>query len=291
MRQTSTGFLFGWIFYLPLFVLGMPFEVFVTVNAIDLIYQFWVHTQHIRRLGWMEKIFVTPSNHRVHHAQNEVYIDRNYGGILIIWDRMFGTFQEELAAEPVTFGVRKPLRSWNPFWANLQVYAYLWFDAVRTAHWKDKIGIWFRRTGWRPADVDVKYPKKSCSPQSFEKFDPPLGGSVRRYLVFQYLAVILSVLWIGTRFAQEGALPVLLPCILLWATLYGIGLVSERRSFAMRYELARLIVILPTGVLLMEQTANGNTLLLLLIYVAPSLVLLALTSARKGPAPEVHQGS
>jgi sterol desaturase/sphingolipid hydroxylase (fatty acid hydroxylase superfamily) len=78
LRQTSTGFLFNWIFYLPLFILGMPLEVFVTANAIDLIYQFWVHTQHIHKLGWLDRIFVTPSNHRVHHAQNQIYIDRNY---------------------------------------------------------------------------------------------------------------------------------------------------------------------------------------------------------------------
>ena len=125
LRQTSTGFLYTWVFYLPLFLLGMPFEVFVTVNALDLIYQFWVHTQLINKLGWADRILVTPSNHRVHHAQNEIYIDRNYGGILILWDRLFGTFQEELDDEPMVFGVRKPLANWNPFWANLQVYDYL----------------------------------------------------------------------------------------------------------------------------------------------------------------------
>ena len=106
LRQTSTSFLFSWIFYLPLFIFGMPLKVYAVVGALDLIYQFWVHTQHIRRLGWMEKVFVTPSNHRVHHAQNEIYIDRNYGGIFIIWDRLFGTFQDELDREPVVFGVR-----------------------------------------------------------------------------------------------------------------------------------------------------------------------------------------
>ncbi|MGB5579873.1 MAG: sterol desaturase family protein, partial [Woeseia sp.] len=90
LRQTSSGFLLGWIFYLPLFVIGLPLEVVVAVNAVDLIYQFWVHTQHIGKLGWVDRVFVTPSNHRVHHAQNEIYIDKNYGGILIIWDRLFG---------------------------------------------------------------------------------------------------------------------------------------------------------------------------------------------------------
>ncbi len=140
LRQPSTGFLFGWIFYLPLFVIGFPVEVLVTVNAVNLIYQFWVHTQFVRRMGVLDRILVTPSNHRVHHAQNARYIDKNYGGMLILWDRMFGTFADEREDEPVIFGVRKPLANWNPFWANLQVYDYLLFDALRTARWKDKLG-------------------------------------------------------------------------------------------------------------------------------------------------------
>ena len=180
LRQSSSDFLFGWIFFLPLFVIGFPLEVIITVNAIDLIYQFWVHTRHIDRLGWYDRVFVSPSNHRVHHAQNERYIDKNYGGILILWDRLFGTFEEESDDEPVVFGVRKPLANWNPFWANVQVYAYLWFDALRTRRWRDKIGIWFRRTGWRPADVEAQYPKTNTPIAEFRKFDPvitPAGSA------------------------------------------------------------------------------------------------------------------
>ncbi|MGI9262144.1 MAG: sterol desaturase family protein [Woeseiaceae bacterium] len=247
LRQTSTGFLFTWIFYLPLFLLGMPFEVFVTVNALDLIYQFWVHTRHINKMGWLDRILVTPSNHRVHHAQNEVYIDRNYGGILILWDRLFGTFQEELDTEPVIFGVRKPLANWNPFWANLQVYDYLWFDAVRTEHWRDKLGIWFRRTGWRPDDVAEAYPKQTADLESFRKFDPPVDHSTRRYVVLQFLFAAFAVLWIGGVFARDGAVAVVLPCVLLWAALYGIGLVSEGRAGFRQFELIRLLVLTPLG--------------------------------------------
>jgi sterol desaturase/sphingolipid hydroxylase (fatty acid hydroxylase superfamily) len=247
LRQTSTSFLFNWIFYVPLFLLGMPFEVFLTANAIDLIYQFWVHTQHIRKLGWLDRVFVTPSNHRVHHAQNDIYIDKNYGGILILWDRIFGTFQEELDAEPVVFGVRKPLASWNPFWANIQVYNYLWFDAVRAGRWRDKLGIWFRRTGWRPADVEAQYPKKSSNIAAFEKFNPPVGNAMRRYLAWQFVVAALGILWIGTVFAESGAKSVLLPCALLWSTLYSFGLLSESRTWAGRFELLRLTVIVPLG--------------------------------------------
>jgi len=155
LRQTSTGFLFGWIFYVPLFLIGFPLEILLTVNGVNLIYQFWVHTQLVKRMGILDGILVTPSNHRVHHAQNERYIDKNYGGMLILWDRMFGTFEDERADEPVIFGVRKPLANWDPIRANLQVYEYLLFDARNAQSWKDKLSIWFRRTGWRPADVSV----------------------------------------------------------------------------------------------------------------------------------------
>jgi hypothetical protein len=95
----------------------------------------WQGAEDVTISGWTSSpwpFLVTPSNHRVHHAQNDRYIDKNYGGILILWDRMFGTFEDEREDDPVVFGVRKPLANWNPFWADLQVYDYLLFDAVRT---------------------------------------------------------------------------------------------------------------------------------------------------------------
>lgn len=288
LRQTSTGFLFGWVFYLPLFIFGLPIEVVATANAIDLIYQFWVHTQHIGRLGWLDRVFVTPSNHRVHHAQNEIYIDRNYGGILILWDRLFGTFQEELDEEPVIYGVRKPLASWNPFWANLQVYAYLWFDAVRTRRWRDKIGIWFRRTGWRPDDVERRWPKAAVDLDGFERYDPPLAAGVRRYVLGQFVAAVAAVLWIGLLFAREGAIAVILPCTALWATLYTLGLLSDGRAYANRFELLRLLVVMPicvAGLLITGVTAAPAAVAAAATasYVGVSLCLLWLSTRRAGP--------
>ena len=132
LRQTSSGFLLGWIFYLPLAVAGVPPLVFGVVALIDLLYQFWVHTQQVGKLGWFDRWFCSPSNHRAHHGVNERYLDKNYGGILILWDRLFGSFVEEDEREPVVYGTRAPLRSFNPLWANLQVYRDLWLDSWRT---------------------------------------------------------------------------------------------------------------------------------------------------------------
>ncbi|MFQ5549370.1 MAG: sterol desaturase family protein [Woeseia sp.] len=257
LRQTSTGFLFNWIFFLPLFLLGFPVEVLATVNGIDLIYQFWVHTRHVGRLGWLDRIVVTPSNHRVHHAQNERYIDRNYGGILILWDRLFGSFQQELDSDPVVFGVRKPLANWNPFWANVQVYAYLWFDAVRTKRWSDRLGIWFRRTGWRPADVDALFPKRKTDLASFKKFDPEISTAARRYALAQFLLAVAGVLAIARMYAEQGAYAVLVPCLLLCATLYTLGFLIEARPCAGRLEFVRLVIVVPLCVAAIDNSRQA----------------------------------
>ena len=111
LRQTSSGWLADWLFYLPMAVLGVPPLVFGVVALVDLLYQYWVHTQHIGKLGWFDRWFCAPSNHRVHHAVNERYLDKNYGGILIVWDRLFGSFAEEDPREPCVYGTRAPLRS------------------------------------------------------------------------------------------------------------------------------------------------------------------------------------
>jgi hypothetical protein len=223
--------------------------VLVTVNAVNLIYQFWVHTQVVRRMGVLDRIIVTPSNHRVHHAQNERYIDKNYGGMLILWDRMFGTFEDEREDDPVIFGVRKPLASWNPFWANLQVYDYLLFDARHARRWRDKLGIWFRRTGWRPADVEARFPKRRADLTDFEKFDPPVTAAMKRYVLAQFGVAIAATLGIAFLFAVSGPLAVLLPCVLLWALLYTLGILNEGRPHAASFERVRLLVIVPAGML------------------------------------------
>src|ERR1700754_1575761 len=159
LRQTGSGFLLGWLFYLPLAIVGVPVEVFAVVALIDLLYQFWIHTGQIRKLGWVDRVFASPSNHRAHHAVNDRYLDRNYGGILILWDRMFGSFVEEDDRDPPVYGTRSPLRSFNPLWANAEVYWATALDAWHARRWRDKLQVWLRPPGWRPADVAARFPK------------------------------------------------------------------------------------------------------------------------------------
>lgn len=175
LRQTSSGFLLSWLFYLPMAVLGFPPLVFGIVALIDLLYQYWVHTQQIGKLGWFDRWFCAPSNHRVHHAVNDKYVDRNYGGIFIVWDRIFGSFEPEDDAEPCVYGTRSPLRSWNPLWANLQVYADLAHDSWHAERWMDKLRVWFKPPGWRPADVAARFPKPAFDLRAVQRYEPPLS--------------------------------------------------------------------------------------------------------------------
>jgi len=240
LRQTSTGFLLSWIFYLPMAVFGVPLLVFVSVAALNLLYQFWVHTRHIPKLGWFEWFFVTPSNHRAHHAQNALYMDRNYGGVFIIWDRLFGSFQEEDDNEPVIFGVTTPLASWNPLWANVQFYVQLWEDARRAESKWDKLRIWFMRTGWRPTDVAARYPTSKPDLSLFRKFEVPLDSRQRLYVVLQFCAYIA----LGSYLMNlERSLPTA-ALVLGWGAvalgLFTLGVALENRPGALKLELLRL---------------------------------------------------
>ena len=190
LRQTSTGFLWKWIFYLPIFIVGIPPEVFVTVAGINLVYQFWVHTEHIPKLGWYEYVFVSPSNHRIHHAQNKHYVDANYGGVFIFWDRFFGTYKEELDDLKPIYGTAKPLRSWNPFKANLDIFAEMIKDSTRTKSIKNKIKVWFSRPNWRPDDVKVSHPIYKNDLDNFEPYNPSTSFEVKIYSWIQLFFIM-----------------------------------------------------------------------------------------------------
>lgn len=241
LRQTSTGAFFGWLFYLPMAVLGYPVQVFAVVAVIDLLYQFWIHTDQVGRLGWFDRVFTSPSNHRAHHAANDRYLDRNYGGILILWDRMFGTFIEENDDDPPIYGTRAPLRSWNPLWANAEVYWAIAQDAWRTRRWRDKLLIWIKPPGWRPQDVARSRPKAEWTPMR-ERFDPPLPRGMAVYGVVQFgLIVLMAQNFLDTA-RTLGQMQALAYAAYLLASLCVLGTVMESRPIARWLEPARTLV-------------------------------------------------
>lgn len=201
LRQSSTGFWFKWAFYIPLAVLGYPLQVYIVVGLIDLFYQYWVHTQLIGRLGWVEYVLITPSNHRVHHGQNAYCLDKNYGGIFCIWDRLFGTYADENINEPIVYGTRSPVASWNPVWANVQHYVKTWKKMTALSGWRDRLTVWFAHPSWQPSGVQ----EVSDRDLRKEKFRST-GPSVIRLLgiVFTVLSVLAVMFFLGSR----AALPI-----------------------------------------------------------------------------------
>ena len=227
LRQSSSGSLLGWIFYLPMAVAGVPPIIFGTVALIDLLYQFWVHTEHVGKLGWFDRVFCSPSNHRVHHAVNDGYLDKNYGGVLVIWDRLFGTFKEE--TKPCIYGTRKPLESWDPIWANAEVYGALLYDSWHARRVSDKLRTWFKPPGWRAADVAERFPRAAFDMAAVKTFNPPMNRALQVFAAIQFallLTGVASFLWMADSLPRAQAA---VGVVALWAGMWALGAAMQAR--------------------------------------------------------------
>ncbi|MBI5277478.1 MAG: sterol desaturase family protein [Burkholderiales bacterium] len=266
LRQTSTGNLLGWLFYLPMALAGVPPLVFGVVALIDLLYQFWVHTEHVGKLGWFDRWFCSPSNHRVHHAVNDGYLDRNYGGILIIWDRLFGSFKDE--GEKCVYGTRSPLKSWDPLWSNVEVYWSLARDSWHAKSWADKVRMWVKPPGWRPADVAARFPRRPFDIDDVVRFDPLMKPGMAWFAGVQFVVLLGGValfLWEAGSMKPANAFvwfATLATC--LWAV-----------GVAMQGRLSRLEVLLVQAAALSVAGAAGEAARLHL-QMKPTAMVLAM---------------
>jgi sterol desaturase/sphingolipid hydroxylase (fatty acid hydroxylase superfamily)/uncharacterized membrane protein YhhN len=270
LRQTSSGALLGWIFYVPMALAGVPPLVFGVVALIDLLYQFWVHTEHVPKLGWFDRWFCSPSNHRVHHAVNDRYLDRNYGGMLIVWDRLFGSFEEE--SERCVYGTRSPLNSWDPLWSNAEVYWSLAKDSWRTRSWADKLRVWFKPPGWRPADLAARYPKPAFDLAAVERYHPPMSRAVAWFGAIQFIVLLQAValfLWHADSLPVERSAVWLAA---LTAGLWAVGAVMQGRlgmAEALLVEAAALATVTSAeGLVALHQLFKPLAMLLAMAVVA-----------------------
>jgi sterol desaturase/sphingolipid hydroxylase (fatty acid hydroxylase superfamily) len=235
LRQSALQQFFGAPFYWPLALLGVPPAMFLALDAFDTLYQFWIHTRTIGKLGFLESFLNTPSNHRVHHGSNDEYIDRNHGGVLIIWDKLFGTYEPEGA--PVAYGVTRPLANWNPLWANLQYYGELLSVARRTRRASDKVKIFLKGPGWRPADVPFE--ETAYTPMDGRKYDATAPPGLSGYAVVQFLlamGAVIAILFLGERLSTPGRSAIALFAV--WG-LVNVGGVFDRRGWLPASEMAR----------------------------------------------------
>ena len=197
LRQSISNFFsISFIFLVPTALIGVPAEVVGVLAPLHLFAQYWYHTRLIGKLGFLEYIIVTPSHHRVHHAINKEYLDKNLSQVFIVWDKLFGTFQEELDDVPPVYGVKRPLRSWNPIKINFSHLFLLIRDAWRTTNFLDKFKIWFMPTGWRPEDVEKKYPIKSIdSVYEYKKYYPILSKELQYWSWYQFIVVFIFIMF------------------------------------------------------------------------------------------------
>ncbi|NND26371.1 MAG: sterol desaturase family protein [Flavobacteriaceae bacterium] len=222
LRQSISNLL-GYfpILLFPAAIAGVPPKVIAFLAPVHLFAQFWYHTQHIGKLGWLEYIIVTPSQHRVHHAINEEYIDKNLAAIFCVWDRLFGTFQEELDTVPPVYGVLKPAQTWNPFLINFQHLYRLAFDAWHTQRFSDKVKIWFMPTGWRPADVNERFPRPIIEdPFNFKKYRIKSSKLLITWSLFQLISTTALLLFMYYNFAEIGVTNLLIYGLILGVIIY-----------------------------------------------------------------------
>lgn len=230
------------VLLVPAALVGVPVEVIAVVTPLHLFAQFWYHTQHIGKMGFLEKIIVTPSHHRVHHAINKEYMDKNLGQILIIWDKLFGTFQEELKDVPPVYGITRPAQTWNPIKINFQHLWLLTRDALFTRSFIDKIRIWFMPTGWRPADMEKKYPVyKITDVYHFEKYNPPASKPLVVWSCIQLLVLLLLVSYLFGNIAAIGTPAVFVYGLFIFLFVYAFTELMDGSKYALLWEALKSI--------------------------------------------------
>ncbi len=238
LRQSISNFVNLFTFLLlPAALLGVPAQVIAVIAPLHLFAQFWYHTRHIGKLGFLEHIIVTPSHHRVHHAINKEYLDKNLSQIFIVWDKLFGTFQEELKDVPPVYGITRPVQTWNPIKINFQHLWLLIKDAWRTNNWKDKFRIWFMPTGWRPADVIERYPVfKIEDVYNFEKYAPKANASLQSWSWVQIIMLLLFVSYLFGNIANIGSPEIFYYGGFIFLTVYAFTELMDRNPLAIFWE-------------------------------------------------------
>lgn len=244
LRQSISTLVNPFTFLLiPAALLGVPEKVIATIGPLHLFAQFWYHTRHINKMGFLEHIIVTPSHHRVHHAINKEYLDKNLGQILIIWDKLFGTFQAELPEAPPVYGITRPARTWNPIKINFQHLWLMMKDAWRTNNWTDKLTLWFKPTGYRPADVAERFPVyKIDDVYHFEKYAPRASFLLNAWTWVQLTMILLFISYLFGNIAvinSIGTAYIFWYGAFVFLSVYSMTELMDRNRYALAWEILR----------------------------------------------------
>lgn len=239
LRQSSLQIVWTFAFNLPLALLGFETFHFALISALNTLYQFWIHTETIGKMGWFEYIFNTPSHHRVHHGRDPKYIDKNHAGTLIIWDKLFGTFQEE--EEKPTYGITKPINSWNALWANTSHYVDMANDLKRIPKWRDRFLYIFKKPGWMPDYLGGYRPAPEIDKATYRKYDTPSPLSLNLYVLFQYaLCLTGTALFLFNAGKFTVGEKAFIAILIAWVVV-NCGVLFEQRNWVKWMEWIRII--------------------------------------------------
>jgi alkylglycerol monooxygenase len=238
LRQSISNLINIFTFLLlPAALLGIPAEVIAVVAPIQLFAQFWYHTKHIKKMGFLENIIVTPSHHRVHHAINKEYLDKNLSQIFIIWDKLFGTFQKELPGVEPVYGITRPVQTWNPIKINFHHLWLLMKDTWHTKSWKEKFTLWFKRTGYRPTDVTEKYPVyKIEDVYAFNKYAPKASAALQVWCWIQLITILLLISYLFANIARIGSPNMFFYGGFIFVSVYAFTELMDRNPYAIVWE-------------------------------------------------------
>jgi hypothetical protein len=273
LRQSSLQGFISMIFYLPLALIGFNPISFVAINAFQTLYQFWIHTQTIDRLHpAIEYIFNTPSHHRVHHGRNPKYLDKNHGGTLIIFDRLFGTFQME--EEQVVYGVTKPLASWNPVWANFDYFTDLWKILRKPIGWADRFRLLIAEPGWMPESLGGYQMPKNVDPEHPISYDTIVPQPFNYYVFMQYLATLGLTTYFLFNLDSFSMMGQLIFSAWIILSIVNAGAIFERKTWGFYAEIFRLLSI--TSMILLIGSGLWGSILLILTSMSSMIWFLRL---------------
>ncbi len=278
IRASFTQRLFQFLFFdWVLVLLGYSPEMVYAVAAVHLLLAYWHHTQVIKKLGWFEKFFVTPSHHRVHHGVNPQYLDKNYSEFLIIWDKMFGTFEPE--KEEVCYGVTHPPRSWDPIFVNFQYWKQLWDDAVAAPYWWDKIRLWFMPLGWRPRGLETKKGPIGYTRKEQVKYHSKQFKGISPYIILQIaLGLAYMMITINMSLGLSSIDRIIMSAGLFMMIIAWGGLLQGKR-WALTLEVLRLLFMAASLVIIFNNTGiapwTGWTTILTALLTGISIIYLS----------------
>ncbi len=240
LRQGALQVVFTFFFFLPLAFAGFDTVSFVLMNGLVTIYQFWIHTESIGKMGWFEKIFNTPSHHRVHHGRDPKYIDKNHAGVFIIWDKMFGTFQEE--EEHPTYGITTPVNTWNPLKSHISPIRNLFISASKVKG-LDKLLVLLKPPGWMPEYAGGFQKPKPVDVKIFKKFDTGANKNLGIYILFQYVILIAGTAMFLFLHEKFNLILHFLGAIAIIHGIVNFGLLFENKRWAFYSEIVRLLLL------------------------------------------------